>query len=199
MADIDLIKAFIKIYSSAQVAIDANEREQAEQRYQELLEVYNQIKNSSLDIDHKKIAFDQIQKVYKGISGIETRTRMNKYAVVAAVLVILVSFAVLIKPTMFGLTILEKELYGNEAPYWKAEQKNFELTGQLELNLNDYFADPDGDQLTFLTKHQKGLKIALANEKLTVINDGATGEIPLELIATDGRIMVKERVMLNVR
>lgn len=198
MTDIDLIKKFIKIYSSAQISIDSNEKTQAEQKYTELLEVYNQIKNSSLDYSHKKIAFNQIQKVYKGINGIETRKNINKYAVFAAVLVILLSFAVVIKPTMFGLAILEKGLYGNSAPYWSSEQTRFELNGELELRLSSYFTDPDGDKLTFLTKHQKGLKLALADDLLTIINDRSYGEVPLELIATDGRIIARQTIMLDV-
>ncbi|MBN1644457.1 hypothetical protein JW851_00255 [Candidatus Woesearchaeota archaeon] len=197
MANIDLIQRFIKIYSSAQVAIDSNNKDTAEQKYQELLDLYNIIKNSDLDYNHKKIAYTQIQKVYNGIKGIDTRTSINRYVFAIAVFVILISFAVFAKPSFFGLTVLEEGLYGNQAPYWNSEQKNFEFQDQLTLNLNEYFADPEGDELTFLTKHQKGLKIALSGNQITVQNDGARGEIPLELIASDGKRMTKETVILT--
>ena len=199
MADYDLIKKFITIYNSTQTAIDSNDKSKAAEKYQELLTAYNTIKESDLDASHKKIAFSQIQKAYKDIHGIDARTSFGKYAVVAAVFIMLLSFAVVMKPSMFGLMILEKGIYGNEAPQFVG-QKILELSsaGTIELNLNDYFTDPDGDTLTFLTKHQKGLQIALANEKLTVANDGATGEVPMELIASDGRIIVREMVTIKI-
>lgn len=199
MASVDLIKQFIQVYSSAQVAIDSNNKDRAERKYYALLDLYNKIKISGLDQSHKKIAYSQIQKVYKGINGIGTRTSINRYAVFIAIFVIILSLAVLVKPTMFGLTILEKGIYGNEAPKWTAEQKTFELRGVLDMELNDYFQDPDGDTLTFLTKHQQGLKLALMNTHLKIINDGATGQVPVELIASDGRIIVKETIMLNIQ
>ncbi len=199
MADYDLIKQFIAIYNSTQTAIDSNDKPKAAEKYKELLEAYNKIKDSDLDQSHKKIAFSQIQKAYKDISGIDARTSFGKYAVIAAVFVMLLSFAVVMKPSMFGLMVLEKGIYGNEAPQFIG-QKMLDLpsSGTIELNLNTYFTDPDGDQLTFLTKHQKGLQIALANEKLTVSNDGATGEVPMELIASDGRIIVREMVTVRI-
>jgi len=199
VADYDLIKKFITIYNSTQTAIDSNDKSKAAEKYQELLTAYNTIKESDLDASHKKIAFSQIQKAYKDIHGIDARTSFGKYAVVAAVFIMLLSFAVVMKPSMFGLMILEKGIYGNEAPQFVG-QKILELSsaGTIELNLNDYFTDPDGDTLTFLTKHQKGLQIALANEKLTVANDGATGEVPMELIASDGRIIVREMVTIKI-
>ncbi len=199
MANLNLVKQFIKKYNSAQVFIDGNQKKKAENKYKELLALYNQIKNSNLDYSHKKIAYSQVQKVYKGMQGIGTRQGINKYAIIAAVFVIILSLAVVIKPSFFGLIVLEKGLYGNEPPKWASEQKTFELKGILDLELNDYFTDPDGDELTFLTKHQKGLKLALMNTHLKIINDGATGQVPLELIASDGRIIVRETVMLNVQ
>jgi hypothetical protein len=199
MADLSLIKKFITIYNSTQTAIDSNDKSGATEKYKELLEAYNKIKDSDLEHSHKKIAFAQIQKAYKDIQGIDARTSFSRYAILAAVFVILISFAVVIKPSMFGLMVLEKGLYGNEAPQYTG-QKAFDLpsSGTLEINLNDQFKDPDGDTLTFLTKHQKGLKIALANEKLTLSNDGATGEVPVELIASDGRIIVRETVTVKI-
>lgn len=199
MADYDLIKQFIAIYNSTQTAIDSNDKSKAAEKYQELLGAYNKIKESELDQSHKKIAFSQIQKTYKDIKGIDARTSIGKYAVVAAVFIMLISFAVVMKPSMFGLMVLEKGIYGNEAPQFTG-QKMLELpsTGTIELDLNSYFTDPDQDTLTFLTKHQKGLQIALSNQKLTVSNDGATGEVPLELIASDGRIIVREMVTVRI-
>lgn len=199
MGDFDLIKQFITIYNSTQAAIDSSDKKKAAEKYQELLTAYNQIKNSELDQSHKKIAFSQVQKAYKEISGIDARTSFSKYAVIAAVFIMLISFAVVMKPAMFGLMVLEKGLYGNEAPQFIG-QKMLDLpsSGTIELDLNTYFTDPDQDTLTFLTKHQKGLKIALSNEKLTVSNDGATGEVPLELIASDGRIIVREMVIVKI-
>lgn len=199
MADYDLIKQFITVYNSTQTAIDSSDKAKAKEKYQELLAAYNKIKDSELDQSHKKIAFSQIQKAYNDIQGIDARTSFGKYAVVAAVFIMLISFAVVMKPSMFGLMILEKGIYGNEAPQFIG-QKTLDLpaSGTIELDLNTYFTDPDGDTLTFLTKHQKGLQIALANEKLTVSNDGATGEVPMELIASDGRIIVREMITIKI-
>ncbi len=199
MAQIDLIKKFIKIYSSAQVAIDSNNKNKAEKRYQELLTMYNAIKNSTIDYSHKKIAYTQIKKVYTGINRIDTRKTINRYAIAAAVFIMLISFAVVVKPSFFGLMVLEKGLYGNEAPFWDSTEKTFNLDGRIELDLSKYFTDPDGDELTFLTKHQKGLKIALIRDRVIIEQDGATGETPIELIATDDRIIVRETIMLNVQ
>ena len=198
MIDNYLIKKFVKSYSSAQVFIDTNEKNKAEKKYHELLELYNKIKNSNLDYQHKKIAYSQIQKVYKGINNIGARQGINKYAIVAAVFVVIISLAVVVKPSFFGLMVLEKGLYGNEAPVWSSEQKEFELRGSLDLELGNYFTDPDGDTLTYLTKHQKGLKLALMNTHLRIFNTGATGKVPLELIASDGRIITKQTIILNV-
>lgn len=199
MADYDLIKKFITIYNSTQAAIDANNKGKAADTYKELLEAYNKIKDSELDQSHKKIAFAQTQKAYKDIQGIDARTSFGRYAIAAAVFVMLLSFAVVMKPSMFGLMVLEESIYGNEAPQFIG-QKTVELplTGTIELNLNEYFTDPNGDKLAFLTKHQRGLKIALANDRLILSNDGATDEVPLELIASDGRIIVRETITVRI-
>jgi len=199
MGDFNLIKQFITKYNSLQASIDSNNKEEAAKKYQELLSEYNKIKDSDLDVSHKKIAFAQIQKAYKETQGIDTRTSIGRYAIVVAVFVVLLSFAVVAKPSMFGLMVLEKGIYGNEAPQYNGPA-TLELppTGMLELNLNEYFTDPDGDELTFLTKHQKGLKIALSNEQLAISNDESTGEVPLELIATDGRVIVRKTVQVRV-
>ncbi|MBD3361825.1 hypothetical protein GF358_03465 [Candidatus Woesearchaeota archaeon] len=199
MTETDLIKEFIKVYSSAQIAIDSNDKTRAEKKYHGLLQVYNKIKDSNLDHSHKKIAYSQIQKVYKGVQGIDTRTSINKYAVFVAIFVIILSLAVLVRPTIFGLAVLEKGLYQNHAPIWTQDTKTISLDKTTTtIDLNQYFTDPDGDELTYLTKHQKGLMLSLSNNQLTITNDGAEGKIPLELIASDGRYIVKETITVNI-
>jgi hypothetical protein len=198
MGNMSLINQFIQTYNSAQVAIDANEKKAAKLKYNELLESYNEIKSSKLNKKHKDLAYSQIQKVYSGVQGIRTRKSIGRFAIAIAVFVILLSGAVVIKPTFFGLVVLDKAIYGNEPPKWISDQKTFDLSGSLDINLNDYFIDPDGDELTFLTSHQKGLKIALMNNKIKVMNDGASGQVPLDLIASDGRTIVREKVTINV-
>ena len=74
----------------------------------------------------------------------------------------------------------------NSAPVWKGKNKEFTAKGKLDLNLDNYFEDPDGDELVYLSTSDKGLKVTVSNNIVSIVpEDGAKGKKEITVIASD--------------
>jgi hypothetical protein len=72
----------------------------------------------------------------------------------------------------------------NEAPIWTSKSKVFTITGQHEINLDDHFEDPDGDDLVFLSTSDYGLKVTVSNNIVKIVPE-SEGEMQITVIASD--------------
>lgn len=89
----------------------------------------------------------------------------------------------------------------NQAPIWTSDTATFTITknSYLELNLNDYFTDPDGDELTFLASAASNIGIEVTGQTLLLTPDTEfTGERMLSIFASDEQETTRQIIRLEV-
>ncbi|RLE45300.1 hypothetical protein DRJ22_04690 [Candidatus Woesearchaeota archaeon] len=300
----DLIKNFVEVSSKAKGLLEQNKVSEAKQVYLELLEVYNEINNSSLMKYHKEIAHQELTNLHSAISNAKEPFKLPHIPLnvaIAAILIIVFGVFVIMNPKIAGLaslsdtltlqmnktikesgiievTLLEKplslsatgkvtgkaklylkqgenlrlifdseknknkegtfidvcedtcsinansnaiELFAalekgselfleslqykvkrkkNSPPVWTGKTKEFTLTeGQGELNLDNYFSDPDGDKLVYLATLDEGIDIVVNGNILTAKAKPGSGKKSITLIASDLEDVVKVPVTINVK
>ncbi len=98
-------------FHSTQNNVDNGDMEGAASGYKEMLSLYNQIVASGLDPMHKELAYDQLVKVYQALKNPPANTfHATTHIIAAAALLVLFSFLVFFKPTIFGLTTAEPHI-----------------------------------------------------------------------------------------
>jgi len=196
--DIDLIKQFVDKYNSVQASIDGHKKDEAKKQYKELLGIYNRINSSDLDKEHKELAFEQVMKTYKGMHSIRLPRPFMSKSVVLAGIILLLSVVVFIKPEIIGFAFEPSVL--NQAPVWDSYKTVFNVRSpETKFNLNEYFFDPDGDELTFLATEPRGVKVDVSGPILTLKpNTGVMGPREITIVASDGEETAKKQVNLNV-
>jgi hypothetical protein len=99
------VQKFVDAFHATQDSLDSSDREGAASNYKELLSIYNQIAASNLDSLHKELAYDQLVKVYQALQNPPRQSiHATTHIIAAAVLLVLFSFLVFFRPTVFGLT-----------------------------------------------------------------------------------------------
>jgi len=86
----------------------------------------------------------------------------------------------------------------NRAPVWTRDSKNLRIRGQTTIDLNDFFKDPDGDDLVFLSTSAKNLRVVVENENVKFI-PLENGEQQITLIASDLDKLTKVPVKVIVQ
>jgi hypothetical protein len=196
--DIDLIKQFVDKYNSVQASIDGHKKDEAKKKYKELLGVYNKINTSDLDKEHKELAFEQVMKTYKGMHSIRLPRPAISKSVILAGIILLLSVIVFVKPEIIGFAFEPGVL--NQAPVWDSYKTVFNVRSpETRLNLNEYFFDPDGDELTFLATEPRGVKVEVSGPILILTpSKGVMGPRDITMVASDGQETAKKQVILNV-
>lgn len=85
----------------------------------------------------------------------------------------------------------------NQAPVWTGKEKVFEISDDLTLDLDEYFEDPDEDQLVFLSTSADGLRVSVEDNHLT-FSPVSKGEKRITWIASDLDKLTKVPVNVNV-
>lgn len=202
---VDMIHKFVEAYNSAQDCIEESRIDEAKQRYKELMSLYKDISNSEIETVHKELAYDQVMKVYRGVQGMKVHSRINTKAVALAVVVIIISVVILIKPEIVGLIAFEY----NSAPVWNAADNEFTIRGMANNNmfggqdrtidLDAFFYDRDGDELAYLATSTEGLGVKVDGNHLTFIPaQGVYGAKEITVVASDGENVVKKDVIVNI-
>lgn len=105
---IELVQKFVDAFHSTQDRLNDNDLEGAAQGYKDMLAVYNDIAASGLDPMHKELAYDQLVKVYHALQNPPRHSiHATTHIIAAATLLVLFSFLVFFKPTVFGLTAID--------------------------------------------------------------------------------------------
>jgi len=87
----------------------------------------------------------------------------------------------------------------NQAPVWTGEGKIFTVKKSLTLDLSEYFSDPDGDDLVFLSTSSDGLTVTVEDSIVHISSrPGASGEKKLTFIASDMEKLTKVHVKIVV-
>lgn len=88
----------------------------------------------------------------------------------------------------------------NGAPFWKHNTQIFSATvgTPLILNLDDYFADPENDQLVYVSSTDEGLDIVVEQNMLTLTAQ-TSGTKHINIIASDLLEVSRVAVTINVQ
>lgn len=109
---IELVQKFVDTYHATQDCLDANDMENATAKYRDLLDVYKEMAASKIDPMHKELAYDQLVKVYNGITKPQQQgssIHATTHIIAAAILLVLFSFMVFFKPVVFGAVTVEQQ------------------------------------------------------------------------------------------
>ncbi len=122
--------------------------------------------------------------------------RSNKKYIILGAFVILISVLILVRPGIIGFTLFEPgtDAYNNP-PQWTSAKREFHITREKTYDLNEYFTDPDGDALTYLSTSYDNLKVTIDQNKVT-FTPTSPGEYKIGLIASDGDATAKVRVVV---
>lgn len=202
---VDMIHRFVQAYNSAQDCIEENRMDEAKQRYRELMSMYKQISDSDMEAVHKDLAYDQVMKVYHGVKGMKVRSRINTKAVALAVVVIIISVVILIKPEIIGLVAFEI----NYPPVWNAADNEFTIRGVTDngmfgaqertVDMDAFFYDKNGHELTYLATSTEGLGVDIEDSFLTFIPaPGVFGTKTIMVVASDGENIVKQEIEVKI-
>lgn len=104
---IELVQKFVDSFHAVQNRMNTGDLAGAMQGYKDLLSIYNDIASSALDPMHKELAYDQLTKVYQALQNPPHKSiHATTHIIAAAVLLVVFSFLVFFKPTIFGFTAL---------------------------------------------------------------------------------------------
>lgn len=110
MPNDELIKKFVDLHTQTTRLIAEQKVADAKQKYLELLDAYHAIDKSSLEKFHKELAYDQVTKVFSQLNQMKESIKIPYNLIVAAALIIALSFVVFLKPQIAGLASFEDEI-----------------------------------------------------------------------------------------
>ncbi len=127
--DKNLIVDFVSTLNSMKKSYKERNVDTAKTSYQQLLLLYNQIQASSLDEVHKEIAYDQTMEAYRRLEQLKEGNIPGNVPegknvprslvfsgvniVAAAVIIVVLSFVIFLKPSIIGLPFLEERIVQN--------------------------------------------------------------------------------------
>lgn len=203
---VDLIHKFVQAYNSAQDSIESNSRDEAKQKYHELMGVYKQISNSDMESIHKELAYDQVMKVFNGVKDMKPRSSLHVTSIAVAVVIIIISLVIFIKPEIIGMITYDF----NSEPKWVGDSNLFVITGVPKsaafagtvgrtVNLDAFFKDADNDELVYLATSADGLDVKVSGSFLTFIPaPGVFGDRTVSVVASDGSSVVQKDVLVRI-
>jgi hypothetical protein len=140
-----------------------------------MLVLYNEINKSNLPPTDKQKAYGKLMYVFTALSNEEvydttpTIISLGKYLFPISLVIIVLLIIFFIRP-QFSLTGLAVADY-NTAPYWDDGNPAFKVNGITEINLGVYFADDDGDILSYDVSSAPNLDIEINGDILKITPD----------------------------
>ena len=110
MVDVPSIKQFVDIHAEASKLLADEKVKEAKDKYRQLLDMYHDIQNSSLEQFHKEIAYEHLTTLFAELKSTRERVRIPVNVILAAILIIGFSFAIFLKPEIAGLVSFEDEI-----------------------------------------------------------------------------------------
>lgn len=199
-----VLPRFNTLHSLAKQQIRNNDLENAGESYHRMLAVYNEINRLGLPNSEKQAAYKKLTEVFTQISGETSEgsslgfVPMGKYLFPVTFIIAILVIIVFVKPefTMTGLAIFDGD---NSAPYWSASSATIEVNGVTTVDLDNYFADPDGDRLAYSVSGARNMDIGISGSMLTVYPyRKLSGERTIRITASDKRESTGVDVILSI-
>lgn len=98
------------------------------------------------------------------------------------------------------LSISEISYYSkktNHAPVWNGKPQKITLNGETTIDFEQYFSDPDGDELVYLASVSEGAKASVSGSKVTILPDENFSTTTLDIIVSDLQESVKAKITLT--
>jgi hypothetical protein len=197
----DLVPKFSDKYESALSLLESSNLQAAKYSYQELMGIYSQISDSSLDPVHKQLAYNCVVDLYNklhDVSGDSTASKLTMGFIATAVILAILAVIIILKPSIVGLTALDMT---NSAPVWSGDTifKVSSVEGMLEVDLGVYFSDADWDDLTYISTQTENLTVEVVGDILTLMpNPGYVGTQTITVIASDMQAFTKVPVSVVI-
>lgn len=100
---------------------------------------------------------------------------------------------VLLNTTIINETIINK----TGAPVWISDKESFIVNRSLEINLDEYFYDPEGDKLVYAVSEIFGLTIILNESIVSIENENnIVDNKTLRIVASDGWNKLSKNIVL---
>ena len=140
---VELVQKFVDAFHATQEHVNNNDHDAAAAGYKQMLAAYNDISASRLDPLHKEIAYDQLVKTYQALQNPPKHSiHATTHVIAAAVLLVLFSFLVFFRPTIFGFTTAEPSVIqdvnwafvesGSRAVHLDAMPRSLSITGRVD-------------------------------------------------------------------
>ena len=199
-ADIDpmLLPRFNTMHSLVLQQVSFEDKKKAEESYVKLLAIYREIAASDLSYLDKQQAYQRLKAVHEKLFTPQEEGKWTTlmYPIALALIVLLVLFFT--KPQVSGITALVVG-QGSDAPVWDSEITTMSISGTAQIPLEDYFSDPNGDQLSYDATHPENLYVAVSGSTVTIVpQTGVKGVRYITFSASDGEYITKQVIKLTI-
>lgn len=201
----ELIPSFVRALNDTKELINKRDQDGAKEKYVELLDLYNQISSSSLEGIHKKIAYDQLTKVYERLAKPERSSQFT--IVLAGTLLVVLSIIAFVKPEIIGAAIFQEVLVenlnwaftGNDQVTMtlKGEPLALKLTGSFtgEGNARVYAQQDGGQKLLIFDSKKSKLDRGVFFERScldTCLMSGSSNTVDILIEVNDAILSINE-------
>jgi len=170
-----VLPRFNTLHVLAQEQLRFDDRDSAKQSYNQMLALYDSINKSNLPAADKQKAYGKLMYIFTGLSNEQvfesepSLVHMGKYLFPISLVLIVLVIIFFIRPefSLTGLAVADV----NSAPQWTGADAGFKVRGTTDINLDIYFADPDGDRLSYSVSSAPNLDISVSGSNLRIKPD----------------------------
>lgn len=189
-----LLPRFNTLHSLVKQQVDYGDLAAAQQNYQRMLMLYDEINRSQLQQPEKQNAYGKLMDIFSKLSNPSGYNEplnllaIGKYLFPISLMVIVLLIIFFARPefTMTGLAIFNGD--SGTAPYWSADNAEFDIIGSTHINLDAYFKDADGDKLTYLVSGAPNIDVEVSGSQLVITPEPLIkGVRIISITASDGR------------
>ena len=178
-----LIQQLSQRYHTAQRLINERKLDEAKENYMDMLRIYQDISNTDLSMEDKRIANFCVKTIYDTLLEKQEEPPITEstFRVLfsISIIVLLVGLAIVLKPTIVGLVTYDSL----EAPIFTGTQTRFFINGPFTLDLAKLFQSADGNDLDYLVTRSPTVDIDMSGSIARFLPSGKKGLSRHTLIA----------------
>lgn len=172
-----LVKEFNSNYVLAMNQIKQGKRKNPRENYKRMLEIFNEIKEMDVNEGLKKEFYKRTELVYDKLQ------KKNYFLVGGIFIVAFFALLIFFNPSITGYATTSY----NQAPIYTSGEFAIDIAPgeSVSIDLDNYFEDPDGDELTYIGTNTPNLEVEVKQNLLIIRSkqDFVKGQI--KIIASD--------------